>query len=151
MGEICEQIGIPDVNIVEVEKNVVKDAIYNNHYKEMIEEVKSKKKLDNIKDEDFSEIQQYFTEKSVENTRMGFMIRTQMVPKIPGNFKNKYRVKGTENEGLVCTECQEEEIMTQSHCITCSAWAELREGLDMSNIQDLVIFFRKLLVERGKV
>ena len=88
---------------------------------------------------------------SVENTRMGFMIRTQMVPKIPGNFKNKYRVRGTEREGLVCTECPEEEIMTQSHCLTCSAWSELREGLDLTLTGDLVKFFRKLLVEREKV
>ena len=74
-----------------------------------------------------------------------------MVPKIPGNFKNKYRVRGTESEGLVCTECQEEEIMTQSHCLTCSAWSKLREGLDLTHIGDLVKFFRKLLVEREKV
>ena len=74
-----------------------------------------------------------------------------MVPEIPANFKNKYRVKGTETEGLVCTECEEGEIMTQSHCLTCSAWTDIREGLDMTDIKDLVTFFRKLLVERSKV
>ena len=106
--EICEQIGIPDVNSVVVDKDEVKNAIFEHHYHEMVEEVKSKKKLENIKEDDFREVQQYFGDKSVENTRMGFMIRTQMVPKIPGNFKNKYRVRGTEREGLVCTECPEE-------------------------------------------
>ena len=51
----------------------------------------------------------------------------------------------------MCLDCQEGEIMTQSHCLTCTAWVELREGLDLTNIKDLVIFFRKLLVERSKV
>jgi hypothetical protein len=121
------------------------------HYEEMMKEVKNKTKLEHIKNEDFKEVQKYFSEKSVENTRMAFKIRTQMVPEIPGNFKNKYRVKGTETEGLVCSECEEGEIMTQSHCLTCSAWADIREGLDMTDIKDLVTFFRKLLVERSKV
>ena len=113
--------------------------------------VKDQRKLEDIKDDDMREVQEYFCEKSVDNVRMGFMIRTQMVPKIPGNFKNKYRVRGTVREGLECSECQVGEIMTQSHCLTCTAWEDIREGLDMENIKDLVIFFRKLLVERSKV
>ena len=82
---------------------------------------------------------------------MAFKVRTLMVPDIPGNFKNKYRVKGTVDEGLLCSECDQGEIMTQSHCTTCPAWSDLREGLDLSDINDLVIFFRKLLAERAKV
>ena len=117
----------------------------------MMNIVKTKTKLENIKDEDFSDVQEYFKEKSVENTRLAFKIRTQMVAEIPGNYKNKFRVKGTVKEGLVCMECQEGEIMSQSHCLTCTAWVELREGLDLTNIKDLVIFFRKLLLERSKV
>ena len=70
-----------------------------------------------------------------------------MVPKIPGNFKNKYRVKGATSEGLACPYCAQEEIMTQSHCMSCQGWSQLRDGLDMTKIDDLVIFFRKLLVE----
>ena len=41
--------------------------------------------------------------------------------------------------------------MDQAHCMRCSAWTELRKGLDMSNIQDLVIFFRKMLAERARL
>ena len=40
--------------------------------------------------------------------------------------------------------------MSQSHCMTCMEWAEIRVGLDMNNIDDLVVFFRKLLSEREK-
>ena len=77
--------------------------------------------------------------------RMAFKIRSHMVPEITGNFKNRYKVKGTISEGLSCEHCKEGEIMTQSHCMSCSAWSGLREGLDLTNIKDLVIFFRKLI------
>ena len=82
---------------------------------------------------------------------MAFHIRTEMVKEIPGNFKNKYRVRGTLTDGLICLECQEQTVMTQSHCLTCPAWTEMRNGLDLSKISDMVVFFRKLLVERAKV
>ena len=117
----------------------------------MIEEVRSKTKLDGIKEEDFTEVQSYFNDKSVENARMAFKIRTHMVPKIPGNFKNKYKKKGTVSEGLTCPHCEDEEVMSQSHCLACSAWTDIRMGLDMTRIEDLVVFFKKLLVEREKV
>ena len=151
VAEICDHIGIPDVNSVTVNKNEIKNAIFEDHYKEMMNVVKNQRKLEDVKDDEFREVQEYFCDKLVDNVRMGFMIRTQMVPKIPGNFKNKYRVRGTVSEGLECSECQVGEIMTQSHCVTCTAWEDIREGLDMENIKDLVIFFRKLLVERSKV
>ena len=41
--------------------------------------------------------------------------------------------------------------MTQDHCLTCTEWTQMRDGLDVTNIDDLVIFFRKLLVELEKV
>ena len=113
--------------------------------------VGSKPKLEAIKGDDFTEVQEYFNDKSVANGRMAFKVRSQMVPDIPGNFKNRYRVKGTTSEGLMCDHCQEGEILTQSHCISCSAWSNLRDGLDLTCITDMVTFFRKLLVERAKV
>ena len=151
VAEICNVLGIPDVNVEEISKSEVKEAIFENHYKEMMEIIKSKSKLDAINGEDFRKVQDYFHDKSVENSRMAFRIRTEMVKEIPGNFKNKYRVRGTLNEGLICLECQEQAVMTQSHCITCPAWTEIRSGLDLSKISDMVVFFRKLLVERAKV
>ena len=71
-----------------------------------------------------------------------------MVSDIPGNFKEKFRKKG---EGLAYKYCEESEMETQSHCLVCPAWAELRVGLDMDNIRDLVNFFQKLLVERTRL
>ena len=148
---ICQILEIPDVNDVMVSKTDVKNVIFENHYEDMKNTISTKSKLDAIKDDDFQEMQPYFKEKSVEKARMAFKIRTQMLTEIPGNAKNKYRVKGTVSEGLTCQHCMQGAIFTQSHCLTCPAWTEIREGLDMTKIDDLVIFFRKLLVEREKV
>ena len=118
---------------------------------EMVDIIKTKPKLDSIKDDDFREVQDYFKDKSVENVRLGFHIRTEMVDKIQGNFKNKFRVKGTVSDGLICTECLQGEILTQSHCLSCPAWDGIREGLDVNRISDLVNFLRRLLQEKAKV
>ena len=151
VSDICETIGIEDVNIVMVSKTEVKEAIFKHHYSDMISTINTKSKLEAIKGDDFTEVQEYFNEKSVSNSRMAFKVRSLMVPEIPGNFKNRYKVKGTLSEGLTCEYCQEGEIMTQSHCMSCPAWSGLREGLDLTNIKDLVIFFQKLMDERAKV
>ena len=148
--EICKEIGIPDLNEVNVSKVTIKNAIFEHHYQSLKEEiVKSSGKLEPIKDEDFRTVQDYFSDKSVESVRMGFKVRSQMVPEIPGNFKNKYKHAG--EGGLKCKYCDEGAIMTQSHCVVCPAWGELRRGLDMTDIRDLVKFFRKLLEERAKL
>ena len=52
-------------------------------------------------------------------------------------------------DGLKCSHCSET-IMTQSHCTICPGMAELRVGLEMDDIGDMVIFFRKLMIERSK-
>ena len=41
--------------------------------------------------------------------------------------------------------------MTQSHCLDCPAWTDIRKDLDVSKIDDLVKFFRRLLLERTKI
>ena len=41
-------------------------------------------------------------------------------------------------------------LLDQSHCLECPAWEQLREGLNLKKIDDLVIFFRKMLAEMSK-
>ena len=72
------------------------------HYDDLKSELEHSKKLKDIKDEDFSSVQEYFKGKSVENTRMAFKIRSKMVTEIPGNVKNRYKNK---KEELVCKYC----------------------------------------------
>ena len=152
--DICEELGIPDLNDVTLTKATIKNAIFEHHYSDMKEALRKETgKLEPIKDEDFSKVQEYFSDKSVNTCRMAFEIRSQMVRDIPGNFKNKYRNKDTSDSdsGLVCKYCDVGVIMTQSHCVVCPAWQELRVGLDLTDIRDLVMFFRKLLEERTKL
>ena len=40
--------------------------------------------------------------------------------------------------------------MDQAHCMVCTAWEKLREGLDLTNMLDMVKFFQSLLVEMEK-
>ena len=78
---------------------------------------------------------------------MSFKLRSQMLKDIPGNFKNKYK---KDEEKLKCQHCDLDEVMTQSHCLECTAWVDLKKDLDLTNIDDLVWFFQILLVERTK-
>ena len=146
--KICSDIRIPDLNSNVVTKEEIKDAIRNHHYIDMKEELSKSKKLSDIKNEDFTKVQSYFNGKSVESTRMAFRIRSHMVPEIPGNFKNKYRNK---EGGMTCSYCEEEVVMDQSHCLKCEAWTEMRRDLDLSNIDDLVMFFRNMLKEMASM
>ena len=86
MYEISETPGLSVVNDVIVDKGVIKQAIFEHHYSDMVGVIKNQTKLDPIKNDNFEEVQEYFQEKSVENTRLAFRIRRQMVRDIPGNF-----------------------------------------------------------------
>ena len=91
VAEICESIGLPDINDVDIPVKDVKEAITEHHYKHIKEELERSKKLKDIKEEDFRQVQGYFHDKSVSNGRMAFKIRSQMLPDIPANFKNKHK------------------------------------------------------------
>ena len=85
--------------------------------------------------------------------RMAFRIWTKMLNNIPANFKNKYKVnKGDQEdkEGLLCDNCDEDSVMDQAHCLQCEKWMALRIGLDLTNIEDLVKFFSKMMLEKAK-
>ena len=94
-------------------------------------------KLADIKDYNFWKMQDYFNDKNIGIARMKFKIRTKMVDKIPGNLKNKFRYK---EAGLNCSFCKEE--LSQFHFTICPARADLRNGLDITKLDDLVIYFR---------
>ena len=144
---ICEQIQIEDINKYDVPKKEIQSEIFEAHYKSMLSQFETSKKLEDIKNDNFRQMQEYYKDKNLANARMKFKIRFKMVDKIPGNFKNKYNNKYNE-EGLNCTECLTE--MTQFHCTICPARATLREGLDMSSLDDTVIYFRRYLSQEKK-
>ena len=140
--EICEKLNMNDVNKNCLPKSVVKKAIFDHNYCHMKKEMEEKShKLKKIQHEDFTNVQEYFKQKSVENTRMAFHVRSRIV-------QAKYRKN--END-LTYKNCQEGQIMSQSHCLECPAWVQQREGLVLSNILDMTTFFRKLRTERTKM
>jgi hypothetical protein len=155
VASICREIGIPDVNElgcdndVDVTKAAIKKAVWDHHHADVKKDLNESSKLMDIKDDDFSTVQEYFNDKSVCNTRMEFKVRCKMVPDIPCNFKNKYKRMG--EDGLIFSYCKKGSEFSQSHCLDCPAWAEIRKGLDLTKIKDLVVFFRKLLAERTRL
>ena len=73
-----------------------------------------------------------------------------MVDNIKGNFKSKHRRSGGE-KALICDYKGCEQVETQSHCMVCPQWASIRDGLDLTKIDDLATFFQKLLLARAKL
>ena len=148
VSDICEIIGIPDVNFENVSTKTIKDAIFKHHYSEMKETITSYKKIEEIKDDDFKEPQKYMHFKSANTGRLAFKIRVKMVENIPANFKGKFK---NNSDGLICKHCTSGDILSQSHCLICPGWLEIRQGLDMEKLEDLTTFFTRLLLERAKM
>ena len=61
--EICKEIGINNINEKEVNKEEIEEAIYYHNYKEMKIEVNSYKKLEEIKNDNFTELPKYMNDK----------------------------------------------------------------------------------------
>ena len=87
--EICKQIGISDVNKNSVQKDKIKEAVFYHHYKDLKEQMNKYKKLEGIKHQDFTVMQTYMKEKSVDKCRTKFRLRTEMLE----HFKDIYRSK----------------------------------------------------------
>ena len=101
------------------------------------------------KDDNFTQVQEYRKWKSVDQSRIAFRIRSETVDEVRGNFKDKWKRKGGE-AALACQECPSGLMETQSHCVTCPKWQDIRMGLDMNKIEDLVTFFQRFLTEKVK-
>ena len=149
VAEICDNLDIPNINENSITVGKLKTAVFDHHYKELKDKISKSKKMMKHTDEDFSKPQDYLNEKSVENSRMAFRIRCEMVQDIRGNYKDKYRRQGGEI-ALECQDCLTNEIQTQSHCLICPRWEKLREGLELNKLEDMVKYFQKLLSERMK-
>ena len=78
--------------------------------------------------------------------RMAFKIGCKMVKEIPANFKNKFWTKGNKSErGLECKYCQEKVLLDQAHCVMCVSCEDIRQGLYMTSMLDLVKFFQEMM------
>ena len=62
------------------------------------------------------------------------------------NFKNMYKKR---TNGLKCDSCLTQ-VETQAHVLVCPAYDKLREGLQLNNQDDLVKYYREVLMLRDK-
>merc|ERR1712059_53471 len=139
---ICDTIGIKNINTTVLNKKEIKEAIMNHHYKEIKKEMVMKKKLQKIKDEDFRDLPEYFDWKSLDDARMAFRIRSEMVNDVKANFKNKYK------NYISCDKCNMKKNEDQAHTMTCRGWEIERKGLDLNIMMDAVIFFKSVVKEK---
>ena len=77
--DICENVGVSNLNEDEVSKEELEDGIYYHHYKEMKLEGCGYKKLEAVKKDDFTKLPEYMNEKSVDRARLAFRIKSEMV------------------------------------------------------------------------
>ena len=89
--EICEKIGIKNINEEEVSKEEV-EGIYYHNYKELKIEVSGYKKLEAVKNDDFTVLPDYMDDKNIENSRMAFRIKSGMVDKIKMNLRDHTKI-----------------------------------------------------------
>ena len=106
--EICQTIGISNLNKNYISKEEIENAVFFHNYKEMKCEMERYRKLEDIKHEDFRKPQNYMESKSVENARMAYRIRCKMVKTFKMNFKNSYK-------NLKCENCLFGSLDDQSH------------------------------------
>ena len=152
---ICLKIGIPDLNYHDNTKVNIKKAIRANYFSCLKTEISKGGKLSDITfNNNISKFQDYMHFTSLNNARLAFRIKSQMVDKIPCNFKKKYSKRNNptnRDEGLYCPHCENGELYTQKHVLSCLRWIELRKDLNMNSIKDLVTFFKRLLKEKEKL
>ena len=99
----------------------------NHHLVEIMEEMEPLSKLEVIKKTDGRwKMQEYMSQKSLENSRVEFLWETNM---IETNMKGKYQ-----KDQYQCPHCWEGSqpggsLETSSHLMVCSAYSNPREGL----------------------
>ena len=71
--QICQDIGIPDININIVRKSAIQRAL--NISQDIICQFEGSSKLADIKNDSFLNIQSYFNDKDLESARMKFKFR----------------------------------------------------------------------------
>ena len=79
--------------------------------------------------------------KSVDNGRVGFKLKVNMLKNFPANFKGKFK---NNCEGLICNQCTAGENISQSYSLVCPALQDLRQDLDVELMENLITFFRRL-------
>ena len=126
----------------------VEEAVVLHHLKEIKEEMEPLSKMAKIRTQDTRKMQLYMKQKSLENSRMEFIWETNMID-TRCNMKGKYK-----KDQYQCPHCWEGSqpggsLETSSHLMVCSAYADLREGLNPEVVvEDRSTYLRKVIKRR---
>ena len=63
------------------------------HIEDMLGQYENSRKLREIKNDNFSTLQDYFTDNNLANSRMKFKSQTEMLKKFPENYKKNHKNK----------------------------------------------------------
>ena len=107
-------------------------------------------KLENIKHEDFTKPQSYMSECNIEKARMMFSLRARMFH-CRGNHHGSYTVGNRGCEACVTAGNTEVEEETQCHLSRCPEYEPLRQGLDLSQQDDLIQYFTAVMRMREEL
>ena len=124
--EICQKLGLPNACQQFVHREQVLDHSMLNNLKKVKEDMEGLSKMNQLKMEDLRKAQKYMGMVPLEDASLEFRWRTGMLDN-RGCIKNKY----TSKEYPHCPEGREKGVEeTSLHWIDCSAYRELRQGLD---------------------
>ena len=121
------------------------EAIVCSSAQELKEQMAGLTKLEAISKEDLRVRQNYMETLSLEDARLEFRWRT-------GMLDNRANM-GRHYTGKTCPHCEDRReegaIETSRHWLSCTAYSDLRRGLDPEDdIQDRVVFLRRVQIHR---
>ena len=81
-----------------------------------------------------------FAHRQARNVSKTEVHSTRELANIPTNFRNQFVYN---KEKLLCEYCPEE--LSQSHLMVCNRRAELRKGLDLNNLDELLVYVKRTI------
>ena len=142
--QMCEEIGLPNPCTVFLNRQEVSEAVMYSHLKILKKEY-SMEKLRHLQNTDIRYMQKYMAQVSLENSRLEFRYRTRMLD-TRADMGKRYSFK-------YCPHCpagrQEGVLENSHHWLECSAYKDLRIGVDPENILgDRTIYLRRVQLLR---
>ena len=136
-------IKVSHVNHNDVPKWMIKQAVTKHHAAEAHEQMGEK--LKDINDEEIVKVKDYMETHCITDCRLQFRIRTNMVD-LKANMKGRYR-----DLDYSCLGCGDKAtVEDQSHVLRGPAYKDSRQGLDLNKDEDVVKYFKKVMILRMK-
>ena len=125
-------------------KTRVKEAIRERNAFQLLEQIKTYKKIDYLalKDENF-ETKQYFFDMPLEKARMKFALDTKMLKGVKMNFSSEPMY---EDNLWQCNFCLR--VESTRHIKNCPYFEEQRMNKNLNNDNDIIAYFQEVMIIR---